>query len=362
MYDFFYNRLIEFELSQEISAILSYMIMSILIALVCYLVHNATEFIIKKLIKYLIRYKWIEILFERKFFHHLSNTLIPVIISLMGNDLPSDNMITDKLAEILALIVAIFLVNSLIDSVDKIYHTYAVSKVKPLRSLFQVIKTIFLIVSVVVGISVLAGQNPINLIGGIGAVAAIVSFIFKDAILGFVSGLQLISNDLIRIGDWIEIPKHNANGTVIELSMTTVKVENFDRSFTSIPAYALISDAFINWRSMQDSGSRRIKRAIYIDAQYIKFLEDKKTTNLGSFREYALNYINSHPGINHNIVSVVRQLDSNGHGIPIEIYAFANTHVFDEYEFIQSTIFEHLYAVVPDFGLKVYQWSDDKYN
>ncbi len=288
--------------------------------------------------------------------------LMPITITLMAYQLPSHNAVANelvlKVAELLGAIFAVFLLNSLVDTADRIYHTYEISKVRPLRSLFQVIKVVLTAVCVLVGISVLTGQNPLKIIGGVGAVAAVVSFIFKDAILGFVSGLQLVGNDLIRIGDCIEMPKYSANGNVTELSITTVKVKNLDGTITSIPAYALMNDAFINWRGVFDSECRRIKRAIHIDATGIKYLEDGTTTNLTKFREYISGYLKAHPQINKELTVVVRQLDSDGRGIPLEIYAFTNTSAFDEYELIQSSIFEHLYAKVPEFGLQVYQCRD----
>ena len=363
MYDVFYEWLLTLNISTGTANILSYALMFAAIALICYIVHVVGEFIVKRLAKLLVRHKWAEILFERKFFHHLANMLIPVVITLMERQFPSHNETANdwliKLAQVLAALFSAFLLNSIIDAADKIYHTYEVSKAKPLRSLFQVMKVVIAAICVLVGISVLAGQNPIVMLGGIGAVAAVISFIFKDAILGFFSGIQLVGNDLIRIGDWIEMPKYNANGNVVELSITSVKVENFDRSFTSIPAYALISDAFINWRGILDSGSRRIKRAIYIDAKDIKFLDGETTTNLTQFREYVSDYLNEHPHIRHDLVALVRQLDSDGHGVPLEVYAFADTSAFEEYELIQSTIFEHLYAKIADFGLRVYQWPSE---
>jgi len=233
------------------------------------------------------------------------------------------------------------------------------------------------------------------LLGGIGAMTAIISLIFKDSILGFVAGIQLTSNDMIRIGDWIEMPKYSADGTVIDLSLTTVKIQNFDNTVTTVPAYALVTDAFINWRGMQKSGGRRIKRSIVIDASDVKLCDEetieqfrkieligdyidfkladindynsdqnvdmsisingRHLTNLGTFRAYITEYLKHHPCIRKDMSLMVRQLSSDGSGIPLEIYAFTNTIKWNEYEMIQADIFDHLYSVISEFGLSVYQ-------
>ena len=261
--------------------------------------------------------------------------------------------------------------------------------------MLQIIKVVLYIIGIIILIAILIGQNPIVLLGGIGAMTAVVSLIFKDAILGFVAGIQLTANDMIRIGDWVEMPKYSADGTVIELSLTTVKVRNFDNTITSIPAYTMVSDSFINWRGMELTGGRRIKRALYINTADIKFCNDsmiekfgkidllknylgqkiqdinshntqlsadldepvngRRLTNLGTFRAYIFEYLNNHPGIHKGMLIMVRQLKSEGEGVPLEIYAFTNTTKWTEYEKIQADIFDHLYAVAPEFELSLFQ-------
>jgi len=325
--------------------------------------------------------------------------LIPVTITLFTNALPGTNIVFQgflmKTAGVTAAIISPFLINSLINTADEIYKQNKISKSKPLHGLFQVIKISAFIICIIAGISVLMGQNPITLIGGIGAMTAVLTLIFKDVIVGFTAGLVLISEDLIRIGDWIEVPRHNANGYVVDLSMTTVKVENFDKTFTSIPASSLISDSFINWRGMTDSGGRRIKRAIHIDLRDVRFCDDemlkkferiailkkyvinrkaeidmhnkengvdtscvvngRRMTNIGVFRAYIQLYIEQHPRLQKNKTIATRQLSSDRYGIPLEVIAFANSVEFAEYEVIQSDIFDHLYAVAKEFELRVYQ-------
>lgn len=224
---------------------------------------------------------------------------------------------------------------------------------------------------------------------------AITSLIFRDVILGFVAGIQLTGNDMVRIGDWIEVPNYSANGTVIDISLTTVKVENFDNTITTVPAYAMITNAFINWRGMQDSGGRRIKRALYINTTDVRFCDEgdlikyesievlksyiqnkrraieednqkkplgpnlkmnvRRLTNLGTFRVYVEEYLRNHPGIRKDTTLMVRQQSTEGQGIPLEIYAFTNTTDWEKYEEIQADIFDHLYAIAPEFGLTLFQ-------
>jgi miniconductance mechanosensitive channel len=224
---------------------------------------------------------------------------------------------------------------------------------------------------------------------------AVLSLVFKDTIMGFVAGIQLSANDMLAEGDWLEMPKFGADGDVIDISLTTVKVRNWDKTITTIPAYALISDSFKNWRGMSESGGRRIKRAIHIDATSVKFLSPdditrlrraallsdyiekkiaeieadnqqagvdlsspvngRRLTNLGTFRAYLRMYLQQHKSIHPDMTQIVRQLSPEAHGIPLEIYAFTNDTRWANYESIQSDIFDHIFAIIPEFGLRIYQ-------
>jgi len=387
----------------EVTAIVfSYVVIFTLIAIMCYLAHVMGESIVKKLANRDLlksKHKWFNVSLKHNVFHHTANMLIPVTITIFANALPGINIVVQgflmKTAGVIAAFLSPFLINALINTVDEIYRQKKISKSKPLHGLFQILKIVTFIICIIAGITVLMGKNPITLIGGIGAMTAVLTLIFKDVIIGFTAGLVLINEDLIRIGDWIEVPKHNANGYVTELSVTTVKVENFDKTFTSIPAYSLISDSFINWRGMTDSGGRRIKRAIHIDLRDVRFCDEemlskfeqieilkdyiinrqaeidrhnkekgvdtscvvngRRMTNIGVFRAYIQSYIEHHPRLQKDMTIAARQLASDRYGIPLEVIAFANTVEFAEYEKIQSDIFDHLYAVAKEFGLRVYQ-------
>jgi miniconductance mechanosensitive channel len=242
---------------------------------------------------------------------------------------------------------------------------------------------------------VLFGKNPGFFLGGLGAFTAVIMLIFKDSILGFVAGIQLTRNDMVRIGDWIEMPKYNADGDVIDVSLNTVKVQNWDKTIATIPTYVLMTDSFRNWRGMADSGGRRIKRALYIDMNSIKFCTEqmldrfarfefirdyidrkrkevadynvenhvddsqlvngRRLTNVGTFRAYVEAYLRNHPKVHQDMTFLIRQLAPTEHGLPLEIYVFSNDQVWANYEAIQSDIFDHVLAVVPQFDLRVFQ-------
>ena len=232
------------------------------------------------------------------------------------------------------------------------------------------------------------------MISGLGAMAAVLMLVFKDPILGLVAGIQLSANDMLKLGDWLEMPKYGANGTVTDIGLTTVKVRNFDNTITTIPTWALVSDAFINWSGMSASGGRRIKRSLNIDTTSIHFLDEqeqqkliqakllkpylaarheeislwnrkngegesvldlRKMTNIGTFRAYLNEYLRNHPRIRKDMTLMVRQLAPDANGLPIEIYAFTNTVIWAEYEEIQADIFDHIFAVVEEFGLRIHQ-------
>ena len=265
----------------------------------------------------------------------------------------------------------------------------------PLKGIVQSLKIIAAIVTTIFIVSVLIGQSPVILISGLGAMTAVLMLIFKDPILGLVAGVQLSANNMLNLGDWLEMPKFNADGEVIEIALTTVKVRNWDNTVTTIPTYALISDSFKNWRAMSESGGRRIKRAIHIDLNSVRFISEthmqrltksrllsqyileksreveaynaarsedlssalngRRLTNIGTFRAYLEVYLRNHPHIHRNMTLLVRQLAPTATGVPIEIYAFTNTVAWAEYERIQSDLFDHIFAVVGEFELRVFQ-------
>ena len=292
------------------------------------------------------------------------------------------------------LVVAGFVIVAVLDAINRIYDSYPIAKDRPIRVFVQVIK-IFVISAIIITIvSEFIGESPRNLLVGLGAFAAGLMLIFKDAILGFVAGVQLLANQMVRIGDWIVMPSNNANGTVLEINLYTVKVQNWDMTITTIPTYQLVSDSFTNWRGMEEAAGRRIMRYINIDMLSVHFLSDeeidtlrksivlkgyiedmlpklneqnegksdvldeRRLTNLGVFRQYAVRKLETNPDLNMNMTYMVRQLQPTATGIPLEIYCFSRKQEWVAYEKVQSDIFDHLLAVIPYFNLRIYQYPE----
>lgn len=312
--------------------------------------------------------------------------------------LPQDSEIADILQTLAYLWILFYLLLSifaLLDFLEDILRPSSRKRNIPIRGIFQSIKLIAALITIILIISVLIDKSPLILFSGLGAMTAVLSLVFKDTILGFVAGIQLSANDMLAVGDWLEMPKFGADGDVVDISLTTVKVRNWDNTITTIPAYSLIADSFKNWRGMTESGGRRIKRAIYIDATSVTFLQSdditrlrraallsdyiektiaeieaenehagvdlsspvngRRLTNLGTFRAYLRMYLKQHKSIHNNMTQIVRQLAPEAQGIPLEIYAFSNDTSWSNYEAIQSDIFDHIFAVIPEFGLRIYQ-------
>lgn len=293
------------------------------------------------------------------------------------------------------ILVGILVIDSLLNAGYDVYQTFEISREIPIKSFVQVLKIIIYCVAGIFLISIILNKTPVYFLSGLGALTAVIMLIFKDAILGFVAGIQLTANKLVKHGDWIQMPKYGADGDVVEVNLTTVKVQNFDKTITTVPTYALISESFKNWRGMKEAGGRRIKRAINIDLNTIKFCDEemlirfrkiqyisehiekkrkeveefnrqhrvddaslangRRLTNIGTFRAYVTAYLRNHPRINQNLTFLIRQLKPTEYGLPIEIYVFANDTVWANYEGIQADIFDHILAVVPEFDLRVFQ-------
>lgn len=265
----------------------------------------------------------------------------------------------------------------------------------PLKGLLQTIKLIASVLTGILLVSLLLDKSPLLLLSGLGAISAILLLVFKDPILGLVAGIQLSANNMLSVGDWLEMPKYGADGDVIDIALTTVKVRNWDKTITTIPTYALISDSFKNWRGMTEVGGRRIKRSVYLHMSSVEFLNEttlgrlhkaellapyleerlaqisktnsssksdmsvllngRRLTNIGTFRAYLQSYLKTHPSIRQDMTLIVRQLQSSNVGLPIEIYAFTNTTNWNEYEGIQADIFDHILAVLSEFNLQVHE-------
>ncbi|MGA1976458.1 MAG: mechanosensitive ion channel domain-containing protein [Bacteroidales bacterium] len=338
-----------------------------------------------------------DIFVRQKVFTRLSH-LVPAIViwSLAGwafKDYPEWLIVIRRLAYVYMLIIGAIVVNSFIEAWHRIYLTLPISTHRPIKGYVQVIKIIVVIFFSLLIYSVIFHQSVANILTGLGVLASVIILVFKDPILGLVASLQLSSNKMVKIGDWISIPGKNVDGEVADITLTTVKVKNFDKTIITVPTYSLVSEAFQNWAGMQQSGVRQIKRDFLVDVKSVTFADqalfDKikgmkgfkeyfdisapdggieikgekvnlyfssgNLTNLGVFRMYAELYLWNHPLIDKNQTVIVRHRPIEGDGLPIQIYAFTSRNDFVTYENVQSEIFEHLFAVINDFGLKLFQ-------
>lgn len=286
-------------------------------------------------------------------------------------------------------------VSAALNIVDTIYHRRPDARLKPIKGYIQVVKIAIYVIAALLMIATLIDRSPLILLSGLGAMAAVLILVFQDTLLSLVAGIQISSTDMVRVGDWIEMPGQNADGDVIEIALHTVKVQNFDKTITSVPIRRLVTDPVRNWRGMQEAGGRRVKRALHLDQTSIRFLtpEDlgklaqfghletylahkqaelaewngnlgarakvpantRRSTNIGTFRAYVENYLRNHPGVHQEMTILVRQLPPQSEGLPLEIYYFTKTTDWAAYEGIQSDVFDHLLAILPEFDLHVFQ-------
>jgi miniconductance mechanosensitive channel len=342
---------------------------------------------------------WDDAVVDQRVFHRLARIAPALVIYSLTPAALGVSSTATTLVTAACLVYMIVVVVSVLDGVlNAVVGLVGASRFGvglPLTAFAQVAKLVLYGVAIIVALSVVIGRSPALLFSGLGAMTAVLMLIFKDPILGFMAGIQLSANKMARVGDWIEMPKYGADGDVLEVALTTVKIQNFDKTITTIPTYALISESFKNWRGMAESEGRRIKRAIAIDISSIRFCDDamlvrlskihymaeyleekqqemaswsqqhaavptttlhpRRLTNIGTFRAYAMAYLRHHPKIHQQMTFLVRQLAPTEHGLPLEIYVFSNDQNWENYEAVQSDIFDHLLAVMSEFELRVYQ-------
>ncbi|PQQ65713.1 mechanosensitive ion channel family protein [Acetivibrio saccincola] len=399
MREYILNVLTGYGMNSEIANYLFYILMAVFVGLVSFMANLITKKVILKILAHYIRnnrFKWDTIMLERRVFQRMSHIAPAIIIYAFAPVFPEN--VEAKIytgVTVYITLVVMFVISAFLNSVNDIYNNFEISKTRPIKGFIQIVKVFVFVIGGILIIAEIIGQNPLVLLGGLGALSAVVLLIFQDSILGLVAGIQLSSNDMVRVGDWIEMSNYGADGYVIDISLNTVKVQNFDKTITTIPTYKLVSDSLKNWRGMVETGGRRIKRSVYIDTSSITFCTDemidefkkihylkdhimkkqkeiaeynkknnidasvkvngRRLTNIGVFRAYVSNYLKNHPGINKNMIQMVRQLPPGEYGLPIEVYAFTKTTNWVEYEGIQADIFDHILAVVPEFKLKVFQ-------
>lgn len=322
------------------------------------------------------RNNWDDILLNEKAIRNACN-LVPAIILAILLPLaitPGTLLFTiaSRLCWVYITALGVRLICIVLSSLYIITNSSERTKNHTLQGVFQMLKILAICVGAIIIVAILINRDPSMLLTGLGASAAVLMLVFKDSIMGLVAGVQLSANDMLRPGDWIQMPKYGADGDVIDVSLTTVKVQNWDKTITTIPPYALVSESFQNWRGMVESGGRRIKRSIYIDmnsicfcnAQQMKsfeekgFIKDRKmeqTVNITLFREWLEEWLRNHPRVNRNMTLMVRQLQPTPQGMPLELYFFFNGTAWVPYEKLQSEVFEYILAILPEFGLKAFQ-------
>ncbi len=396
---------INWGLSEQYAILIKSVIIVILLILLSYLVYLITSKILFRIIQNLIKrtkHVWDDMLFQRKVFKRFSHFAPAIVIYYFAKiglvDFPQAAALVQSAAYIYMIFTGMLVLDAFLSAMHDAYLTLPISNERPIKGYIQSIKIIIYAFGIIFILSVILGKSPGALLASLGAIAAILILVFKDTILGFVSGIQLSANKMVKPGDWITMPSKNADGTVVEITLNTVKVQNFDKTIVTVPTYSLISESFQNWKGMEESGGRRIARSIYIDLKSVKFcdnemlekfkkiksiqdyvnkiqdeIEDhnkklgiddndkvsrRNLTNVGVFRKYIKTYLENHPKIHgkeSNYTLIVRHLQPTENGLPIQIYAFSKDQAWEKFEQVQADIFDHIFAVVPEFELRVFQ-------
>jgi miniconductance mechanosensitive channel len=342
---------------------------------------------------------WDDVLADERVFDKTAHVVPAIFLRLLSpiifKDFPGLITLVNKFTDIYIIIVAVLILISILKVIEVSIEKHKVFEDKPIAGYFQLIRIVIYLTASILVLSILLGKSPIYFLSAFGALSAILLLVFKDTILGFVASVQISANDMVRVGDWVEMPKFNADGDVIAVNLNTVKIRNWDKTVTTVPTYYFITDSFKNWRGMQESGGRRIKRHLYINIKTIKFVDQimrerlkkyqlitdyinqrqneieqfnlehqidtselingRRMTNIGVFRKYIEQYLRSSKRINQNMTLLVRQLPIEDRGVPIEIYCFTATTAWAQYEEIQSDIFDHLLSAATYFDLEVFQ-------
>ena len=328
-------------------------------------------------------HQWNTLLMKRRVVHHLIHILPGVLFYFLfplafvrGKEILD---FSQKICAVYIIAAILFTINGLLLVMLDVYNARDKQKNRPMKGFVQVLQVLLFFIGGIVIIAVLVNKSPMTLFAGLGASAAVLMLVFKDSILGFVAGVQLSANDMLRIGDWIQLPNGVANGTVEEITLNTVKIRNWDETISTVPPYTLVNNSFQNWRGMQESGGRRVNKNIYLDMTTLKFCtpedldairknvplmadyqpaEGEVPTNSQLYRIYIERYLRSLPVVNQDMDLIISQKEPTTYGVPIQVYFFSRNKVWREYERIQSDIFDHLLAIVGKFDLKLYQYSD----
>lgn len=319
--------------------------------------------------------KWDDIVFNATTLKNICNLIIGIALTaalpMLAHESSMLYGIASKVCNIYIIVIFVKLCCGILTSLYQISSQAKKTKNHTIQGVFQMLKIVIICIGLIYVTSIIIDKDPTNLLAGLGASAAVLMLVFKDSIMGLVAGVQLSANDMLRPGDWITMEKYGADGEVLDVSLTTVKVQNWDKTITTVPPYALVSESFQNWRGMFDSGGRRIKRSIYIDMNTVSFCdaaqvarlkaagllteEHDKPVNLTIFREWLELWLKNHPKVNKRMITMVRQLQPTAQGLPLELYFFFNGTAWVDYEHLQSEVFEYITATLPQFGLKAFQ-------
>jgi miniconductance mechanosensitive channel len=389
-------------LPQNIEIIILKAIFIVIVIGLCILADFIARRVITSLLSKIVRKTkttWDDIIVNKGVLSKLSHIAPAIVVYFLGPFIfPEYSWVAEflqRLTSAYMIGLAVLVLSSLFDAVNDIYLSFEISKKRPIKGYLQLLKIFFTLVGIVLIIATILKKSPIGFLSGIGAMSAILILVFRDSILGFVSGIQITSNNLVQLGDWIEVPKYGADGTVIDMTLQSVRIQNWDKTISTVPLYALVSDTFKNWRGMTESGGRRIKRSIFIDMRSVIFctpemieklakyrlltdfieqrqgeialhnrtigvdgediLSGRRMTNVGVFRAYIIAYLKNNPKIHPEMTFLVRHLQPGSQGLPIEIYVFSNDQAWVNFEGIQADIIDHLLAVLPEFELRIFQ-------
>ncbi|UCF41419.1 MAG: mechanosensitive ion channel family protein [Gemmatimonadota bacterium] len=372
----------------------------LLVLLAAYVVDKLARGIIPPLIARLVEgttFRWDDVLYRHRVFERLSH-LVGVVAVYYGVQFvpslsPEFKDLVSRVAAAVMVLIGLLAAGAFLSAISELYAEAPTAQSRPIKGYVQVAKIVMYVLGGVVILATLLGRSPLLVLSGFGAMTAVLLLVFRDTILSFVASLQISSYDMVREGDWIEIPSLGVDGDVLDISLHTIKVQNWDKTIVTVPTHKLIEGSFKNWRGMSESGGRRIKRAVYVDMNTIRFLEAddlerferfalltdymrskredlaaeaadtesalvanaRRLTNIGTFRVYIANYLRQHPKIHEGMTLMVRQLDSTPDGLPLQVYAFSNDTDWVTYEGIQSDIFDHILAIAPEFDLRVFQ-------
>jgi miniconductance mechanosensitive channel len=398
----FKNLFVHAGLSYSISSFLSTIALVLIVLLLSWLSNLIAKAIILQVVTRIVKKTsttWDDVFLEQKVFTRLSHFAPALVIWFMAawalKSYPSWLVVVHSLTYIYMVIIGMVVTNSFIEAWHQIYNTLPLAKHRHIKGYVQLLKIFVVVITILVIISVVFKQNIGTLIAGLGAMAAVLILVFKDTLLGLVASIQLSADKMLKVGDWISIPRREVDGIVTDITLNTVKVQNFDKTIITVPTYSLVNDSFQNWKGMEESGIRMVKRSIFIDVKSIKFIDkdlrdrlDKvpelkefisssearaankgvdtgqndspffnytQITNLGVFRFYAETYLKNHPDVDNKQTIIMRHRPLEGLGLPLQLYLFTKNNQFVPYENIQSEIFEHLLAIMNEFGLKVFQ-------